>query len=69
MNRPQDIMHSTIFCCTKCVLSMYVLRCHEIGVRVHYDLHQLAALPDTPSKWELLQTEIKTVMNHPAVTA
>lgn len=48
---------------------MHVLRCHEIGVRVHYDLHQLAALPDTPSKWELLQTEIKTVMNHPAVTA
>ena len=53
--------------CTKHAL--HVLRCHQIGVRVHYDLRQLATLPDTQSKWELLQTEVKTVMDHPAVTA
>ncbi|CAI8052798.1 hypothetical protein GBAR_LOCUS28892 [Geodia barretti] len=44
-------------------------RCEEMGVHVHYDLHQLATLPDTPSKWQLMETEIKTVMNHPAVAA
>ena len=44
-------------------------RCEQIGVHVHYDLHKLATLPDTPSKWQLLQTEVKTVMNHPAVAA
>ena len=40
-----------------------------MGVHVNYDLHQLAALPDTPTKWQLLETELKTVMNHPAITA
>jgi len=44
-------------------------RCHQIGVRVHYDLHQLATLPDTATKWQLLQTEVKMVMDHPAVIA
>lgn len=46
-----------------------ILRCHQIGVRVHYDLHQLATLPDTATKWQLLQTEVKMVMDHPAVIA
>lgn len=36
---------------------------------MHYDLHQLATLPDTPTKWELLQKEVQTVMDHPAVAA
>ena len=48
-------------------VSLY--RCEEMGVRVHYDLHQLATLPDTSTKWQLLETEVKTVMNHPAVAA
>ena len=47
----------------------YNIRCHQIGVYVHYDLHVLAELPDTPSKWELLKKEVQIVMNHPAVAA
>lgn len=50
-------------------LTLIILRCHQIGVRVHYDLHQLATLPDTATKWQLLQTEVKMVMDHPAVVA
>ena len=40
-----------------------------MGVHVHYDLHELATLPNTTTKWDLLKTEVETVMNHPAVAA
>ena len=32
-------------------------------VHVNYDLHQLSVLPDTATKWNLLKTEVETVMN------
>ena len=40
-----------------------------MGVYVNYDLHQLAMLPDTATKWDLLRTEVVTVMHHPTVAA
>jgi hypothetical protein len=43
--------------------------CSAVGMRVHYHLNSLAALPDAPAKYSILREEVLRVRDHPALLA
>lgn len=45
----------------------YLDRCADLGLRVHYDLREIAQAEPSPEKWEKLRAQVEAVRDHPAL--